>query len=106
MKRLILCCLMAAMTWAVNAATDNHEKGGKKPTELKTVVFVTDIDCHHCAQKIMNNVPVLGKGVEDVQVDVPTKEVTITYNDQKTNEANLIKGLAKLKVKATPKKAE
>lgn len=101
MKRLILCCILAVMAFAVNAANDN-----RKDVKHETVVFVTDIDCQHCANKILNNVPVLGRGVEDVTVDVSTKEVTIVYNPSKTNVENLIKGLKKLKVQAEVKPAE
>ena len=104
MKKIILCCLMAVMALAVGAAEQQPEKG--KKAELKTVVFVTDIDCQHCANKIMTNVPVLGKGIEDVVVDLPTKEVAVTYNPEKNNEENLIKGFAKIRVKAEVKKQE
>ncbi len=100
MKKLIVCCLMAVMALAVNAMPQKADKKAEK----QTVVFVTDIDCQHCANKIMNNVPVLGKGVEDVQVDLPTKQVTVVYNPTKTNVETLVKGFAKIKVKATPKK--
>lgn len=101
MKKLIVCCLMAVMALAVNAMP---QKGEKKSATKQTVVFVTDIDCQHCANKIMNNVPVLGKGVEDVKVDLPAKEVTVVYNPLKTDVETLVKGFAKIKVKATPKK--
>ncbi|MFR6634569.1 MAG: heavy-metal-associated domain-containing protein [Alistipes onderdonkii] len=48
-----------------------------------TTVFTTDIDCEHCVKKIMNNVPSLGKGVKDVKVDLPKKEVTVVYDSTK-----------------------
>ncbi len=101
MKKILLCCLMAVMALAVNAANDNNKK---KQAEKKTVVFCTDIDCEHCAKKILNNVPVLGKGVEDVKVDVPTKEVTVVYDAAKTDPETLSKNFQKIKVKAEPKK--
>ena len=80
----------------------------KPAAEKKTVttVFVTDIDCDHCVKKIMNNVPSLGKGIQDVEVDLPTKEVTVTYDASKNSDENIIKGFASIKVKATPKRAE
>ena len=93
MKKFFVCCLLAAL--AVLTA-----EAASAPKNTKTVVFATDIDCDHCKQKILNNVPVLGKGVEEVVVDVPTKRVTVTYNPEKTDEATLVKGFAKLKVKA------
>ena len=101
MKKILLCCLMAVMALAVNAANDNNKKA---KAEKQTVVFCTDIDCQGCANKILNNVPVLGKGVEDVKVDLPTKEVTVVYDAAKTNPETLSKNFQKIKVKATPKK--
>lgn len=101
MKKILLCCLMAVMALAVNAANDKNNK--KKQTETKRVVFVTDIDCEHCAKKILDNVPVLGRGVEDIKVDLPTKEVTVVYDAAKTNPETLSKNFQKIKVKAEPK---
>lgn len=79
-----------------------------KPAAQKrtvTTVFTTDIDCEQCAKKIMNNVPSLGKGVKDVQVDLPKKEVAVTYDASKNDAQNIVKGFASLKVKAEPKQA-
>lgn len=98
MKKFLICCLMAATLSGMEAFADNKTK------TTRTVVFVSDIHCDHCAKKIMDNVPVLGKGVEDVAVDVPTKRITVVYNPAKTDEATLVKGFAKLKVKAQPVK--
>ena len=78
------------------------QKAGPKNA---TTVFVTDIHCHKCVDKIMKNIPVLGKGIEDVNVDLEKKEVTVVYNPAKNNDENLVKGFAKLNVKALPKKA-
>ena len=79
-----------------------------KPAAKKivTTVFVTDIDCDHCVKKIMNNVPSLGKGIKDVKVDLPKKEVTVVYDGTKNDDANIVKGFASLKVKAEPKKPQ
>ena len=52
----------------------------------------------------MNNVPSLGKGIKDVQVDLPKKEVTVVYDASKNNDEKIIKGFASLKVKAEVKK--
>ena len=100
MKKLAMLCLALLMGAGVTMAA-------KPAAEKKTVttVFVTDIDCDHCVKKIMNNVPSLGKGIKDVEVDLPTKEVTVTYDASKNNDENIIKGFASIKVKAEPKKA-
>lgn len=73
------------------------------PKKIVTTVFTTDIDCDHCVKKIMDNVPALGKGIKDVKVDLPKKEVAVTYDSVKTNEQNILKGLTSLKVKAEVK---
>lgn len=96
MKKILMLCLALVMGVGMCAA--------EKPANKKTVttVFTTDIDCEHCVKKIMNNVPSLGKGVKDVQVDLPKKEVTVVYDGTKNNDENIVKGFASLKVKAEP----
>lgn len=82
-------------------------RGCRKPAAKKivTTVFVTDIDCDHCVKKIMNNVPSLGKGIKDVKVDLPKKEVTVVYDGTKNDDANIVKGFASLKVEGRTEKA-
>ena len=99
MKKILLVCL--ALVWSLGAFAATEP--AKKEKKTVTTVFVTDIDCDHCVQKIMNNVPVLGKGIKDVRVDLPKKEVTVVYDAAKNDDAHIVKGLASLKVKAEPK---
>ena len=99
MKKFVLFCLALAMGVGVCAAA-----GKPAAKKIVTTVFVTDIDCDHCVKKIMNNVPSLGKGIKDVKVDLPKKEVTVVYDGTKNDDANIVKGFASLKVKAEPKK--
>ena len=96
MKKILMLCLALVMGVGMCAA----QKAADKKTV--TTVFTTDIDCEHCVKKIMNNVPSLGKGVKDVKVDLPKKEVTVVYDSTK----NIVKGFASIKVKAEPKKAD
>ena len=100
MKKFVLFCLALAMGVGVCAAA-----GKPAAKKIVTTVFVTDIDCDHCVKKIMNNVPSRGKGIKDVKVDLPKKEVTVVYDGTKNDDANIVKGFASLKVKAEPKKA-
>lgn len=91
-------CLALMMGVGVYAA--------QKPADSKkvvTTVFTTDIDCDHCVKKIMENVPSLGKGVKDVKVDLPKKEVAVTYDSSKNNDEGIVKGFASIKVKAEVK---
>lgn len=100
MKKILILCLALVMGAGITVAAE-------KPATKKnvTTVFVTDIDCEHCVQKIMNNVPSLGKGIKDVQVDLAKKEVTVVYDASKNSDENIVKGFATLKVKAEPKAA-
>ena len=100
MKKLIICAI-AALAFAGLSSAEAKEP--QKKTE-KTVVFDTDVDCPHCAKKILDNAALLGKGVKDVKVDVPTKKVTVTFDESKSSVDDIVKGMAKLRVKAQPAK--
>lgn len=100
MKKILVICAAVLMSTGVCLA-DN------KPTDKKTVttVFCTDIDCDHCKAKVMNTIP-FERGIKDVQVDVPTKKITVTYDPTKNSEAGLVKAFAKIKVKAEAEKEQ
>lgn len=93
MKKLLSIALAVALTAFAAMAKGN--------ANVTTKVFKADVTCQNCADKIMNNVPSLGKGVKDVKVDVDKKTVTVTYDAAKNNSANIIKGLASLSVAAS-----
>ena len=93
---------MLCLAVIMGAGVCMAEGKGAQKKEV-TTVFTTDIDCDHCVKKIMNNVPSLGKGVKDVQVDLKKKEVKVTYDPSKNSDEGIVKGFETLKVKATPK---
>lgn len=97
MKKLLMVCLALVMGAGIATAAKPAQK------KIVTTVFATDIDCEHCVQKIMNNVPSLGKGIKDVRVDLPKKEVAVVYDAAKNSDENIVKGFASLKVKAEPR---
>lgn len=96
MKKIILMCLVALM--GIGYASADAPKGKKS---IVTTVFVTDIDCAGCAKKVNDTIP-YEKGVQNVEVDVAAKTVTVTYNAAKTNDETLVKAFAKIKIKAQP----
>ena len=96
MKKIILMCLVALV--AVGAA--NAQSPKKATKTFTTTEFITDIDCAGCAKKVTNTIP-YEKGVKDVQVDVPTKTVTVTYDPAKTNDETLVKAFSKIKINAS-----
>ena len=95
MKKIILVLFVALFSVAV-ADAQQPKKGEKKTV---TTTFVTDIDCEGCAKKVTNTIP-YEKGVKDVQVDVPSKTVTVTYDPAKTNDEALVKAFSKIKINA------
>lgn len=47
----------------------------------QVVLNVPDISCEHCVKTVTNALTPL-QGVQNVQVDLPTKQVSVTYNPQ------------------------
>ena len=92
MKKIIALFAMLALVAGVAVAAPKAEK------KIVTVVFTTDIDCGHCAQKVYNSIP-YEKGIKDVQVDVKTKNVTVQFDAAKNNVESLTKAFESIKVK-------
>ncbi len=92
MKKIIALFAMLALVAGVAVAAPKAEK------KIVTVVFTTDIDCGHCAQKVYNSIP-YEKGIKDVQVDVKTKSVTVQFDAAKNNVESLTKAFESIKVK-------
>ncbi len=101
MKKLFVLCLALMLGVGVAMAQKPAKKAEKV---MKTTVFVTNLDCPNCAKKVENNVPVLGKGIKDLAINLDKKEVVITYDASKNNDENIIKGFNTLKVEAQVKK--
>lgn len=96
MKKILLLCLAAVLSLGIA-----HAGAAVKKNEAKTVTttFLADIDCDHCAKKIEANIP-FEKGVKQVRIDLPSKTVEVTYDPKKNNDEGIIRGFAKIKVKA------
>ena len=92
MKKIITLFAMLAMVAGVAVAAPKAEK------KIATVVFTTDIDCAHCAQKVYNSIP-YEKGIKDVVVDVKTKTVTVKFDEAKNSIESLQKAFNSIKVK-------
>ena len=88
--------ILAALAMVAGVATAAPKQKAEK--KIATVVFTTDLDCHHCAQKVLNTIP-YEKGIKDVQVDVPTKTVTVKFDEAKNSTESLTKAFESIKVK-------
>ena len=92
MKKIIALFAMLAMVAGVATAAPKAEK------KILTVVFTTDIDCGHCAQKVYNTIP-YEKGIKDVVVNVQKKTVLVKFDAAKNNIESLTKAFESIKVK-------
>jgi len=101
MKKIMMILAMLAVVAGVATAAPK-QKAEKK---IATVVFTTDLDCHHCAQRVLNTIP-YEKGIKDVQVDVPTKTVTVKFDAAKNSVESLIKAFESIKVKVVKAEAK
>ena len=92
MKKFFALFVILAMAAGVAVAAPKTEK------KIVTVVFTTDIDCGHCAQKVYNSIP-YEKGVKDVVVELKTKTVTVKFDEAKNSIEGLTKAFTSIKVK-------
>ena len=95
--------ILAMLAMVAGIATAAPKQKAEK--KIATVVFTTDLDCHHCAQKVLNTIP-YEKGIKDVQVDVPTKTVTVKFDEAKNSTESLTKAFESIKVKVVKVEAK
>lgn len=89
-KRII----SAVLTAILLAGFSSEALTAAKPI-LKKAVYQTDLHCEKCAEKIRENIS-FEKGVRDLKIDVPTKEVEILFDSNKTDTLALKKAINKL----------
>ena len=73
--------------------------------DIKTLVVETQpqMHCENCEKKIKGNLR-FEKGVKRIDTSLKTKQVTITYDAEKTTPEQLIKALKKIGYDAQPTK--
>lgn len=96
MKKIALLGLMLVLGSGVGMAA--QQRPDKK--KVTTAVFATDIECESCVNKIMNNVPSLGRGIKEVEPNIETQELTVVYDASKNSAEQISERLAALRVQA------
>lgn len=85
MKRLpLVLCTLFLVSLSLFAAPNRQ-----------TVVLSCDLHCQGCCDKIMKNIA-FEKGVKDIQCDLKTKTVTLTFDANKTDLPSLLKAFDKI----------
>jgi len=59
------------------------------------VVFLVNMDCHACEQKVKKNIP-YQRGVRNLTTDLGKQLVSITYRTNRTDKDKLKKSIEKL----------
>ena len=88
MKRISI--LFCAALFALSMSAKGRE----------VVTFHVDLHCQGCIDKIMHNIA-YEKGVKDLQCDLDSKTVVVTFDPDKTNIETLQAAFAKIKKPAT-----
>lgn len=97
MKRIIktlVILLMCQVAWAGTSTLSAQSKKEKKEN-IQTMKCWVSMSCENCKAKVEKNIP-FEKGVKGLEVDLPTKIVTIKYQPAKTSEEKLEKAIQKL----------
>ncbi len=91
MKKLFALCLLVMATLSLSAKT------------IKEFVVTTQpqMSCQNCENKIKKNLR-FEKGVTNIRTDLQNQLVVVTYDADKTNEANITEAFGKLDYKVTP----
>ena len=85
MKRYVFLLALCAALMTGNTAFAKSEK--------QTVTFYVDLHCQGCIDKIYKNIA-YEKGVKDLQCDLDTKTVVVTFDPAKTDIPTLQKAFA------------
>lgn len=94
LSKITLTVLLLSLPFILNG----QEKKDKK---VETIKYMTSIDCEACVSTIMNNLP-KEKGIRDVKCNLVTKEVTVTYQKEKTDRELVRRQIEKLGYSAKP----
>ena len=82
---LLIVCIVCSAVNAPLSAKSNKQ----------TVVLSCDLHCQGCCDKVMKNIA-WEKGVKDLQCDLKTKTVTLTYDADKTDLKTLLAAFEKI----------
>lgn len=85
MKRYVFLLALCAALMTGNTAFAKTDK--------QTVTFYVDLHCQGCIDKIYKNIA-YEKGVKDLQCDLDTKTVVVTFDASKTDIPTLQKAFA------------
>ena len=87
--------IFLAVMFLFGIQTVSAQQVKKVSNKEEQVVFLVNMDCHSCEEKIKKNIP-FEKGVKDLTTNLDKKLVTIKYQTSKTDKDKLKKAIEKL----------
>ena len=101
MKKIIVILICSVFAFgAIIGFAQNVKKDGKETVTLN----VKNMSCDNCVKKIEKNIA-FEKGVTDLQCQLSSKTVKVTYRTDKTTEKQIVAALEKLGYEVEPKAA-
>jgi periplasmic mercuric ion binding protein len=100
MKTLFIVCIL--LTGFIASGQEDNGKNQKKDGEVK---IQTSAQCGMCKERIEKNLS-FERGVKSVDLDLETKVLTLTYNEQRTDADKLRKAVTKIGYDADDQEAE
>jgi periplasmic mercuric ion binding protein len=92
--KTLVVLMMCQFAFAGASAAMAQDKKAKKDN-FQTMKCWVSMSCENCKAKVEKNIP-YEKGVKGLEVDLPTKIVTIKYKPGKTSPEKLEKAIQKL----------
>ena len=86
MKRLIFITIALLVSMGISA---------QDKKKIVDITYKTSITCDNCVNTIMSSLP-LEKGIKDVKCNLETKEVRVSFRNDKTDKENIKRSLEKL----------
>lgn len=98
-KNIKFILLVLALSFVLPLGVNAQKQNGKK-NDKETVVFDVSMTCGNCKKRIEKNIA-YEKGVTDMEVDLPTKTVKVTFKKDKTTVEKLQAAIEDLGYTAT-----
>lgn len=94
MRNVITAALILILAFGVYTAKAEEQKG-KKETPTETVTYDVNINCDNCKARLEKHIP-FEKGVKDMEVDIPGKQVTVKFDKKKNTTEGIALAIEKL----------
>ena len=105
MKKLVVLFSLFIVSQCGFSQTKDSLPQNQKPSNQEVIIIQTSGHCQSCKDKIENGLA-FEKGIKDVEYDLSTAKVKVTFNPKKTNPKTIRSIINKLGYDADDSKAD